>query len=99
MMHEAQLTLDRSDVIGTTDPRLFGAFVEHLGRCVYGGLYEPGHPTATKEGFRGDVLELVRELGRDDHPLSGRQLRLRLRLGGRRRARSRSGRSSSTSPG
>ena len=63
MMHEAQLTLDRSDVIGTTDPRLFGAFVEHLGRCVYGGLYEPGHPTATKEGFRGDVLELVRELG------------------------------------
>ena len=63
MMHEAQLTLDRSDVIGTTDPRLFGAFVEHLGRCVYGGLFEPGHPTATKEGFRGDVLALVRELG------------------------------------
>jgi alpha-N-arabinofuranosidase len=63
MMHEAQLTLDGSDLIGTTDPRLFGAFVEHLGRCVYGGLYEPGHPTATKEGFRGDVLELVRELG------------------------------------
>ena len=57
------LTFDRSDVIGATDRRLFGAFVEHLGRCVYGGLYEPDHPTATKEGFRGDVLELVRELG------------------------------------
>ena len=62
-MLEAKLTFDRSDVIGATDRRLFGAFVEHLGRCVYGGLYEPGHPTATKEGFRGDVLELVRELG------------------------------------
>jgi alpha-N-arabinofuranosidase len=62
-MLEAQLTFDRSDLIGATDRRLFGAFVEHLGRCVYGGLYEPGHPTATKEGFRGDVLELVRELG------------------------------------
>ena len=62
-MLEATLTFDRSDVIGGTDRRLFGAFVEHLGRCVYGGLYEPGHPTATKEGFRGDVLELVRELG------------------------------------
>ena len=62
-MLDAKLTFDRSDVIGTTDRRLFGAFVEHLGRCVYGGLYEPGHPTATKEGFRGDVLELVRELG------------------------------------
>ncbi len=60
-MLEARLTFDRSDIIGATDRRLFGAFVEHLGRCVYGGLYEPGHPTATKEGFRGDVLELVRE--------------------------------------
>jgi alpha-N-arabinofuranosidase len=62
-MLEAKLTFDRADVIGATDRRLFGAFVEHLGRCVYGGIYEPGHPTATKEGFRGDVLELVRELG------------------------------------
>ena len=62
-MQEAKLTFDAGNVIGTTDRRLFGAFVEHLGRCVYGGLYEPGHPTATKEGFRGDVLELVRELG------------------------------------
>ena len=62
-MLEAKLTFDRSDIIGATDRRLFGAFVEHLGRCVYGGLYEPGHPTATKEGFRGDVLALVRELG------------------------------------
>ena len=62
-MLEARLTFARSDIIGATDRRLFGAFVEHLGRCVYGGLYEPGHPTATKEGFRGDVLELVRELG------------------------------------
>jgi alpha-N-arabinofuranosidase len=62
-MLEAELRIDRSRRIGTTDPRLFGAFVEHLGRCVYGGLYEPEHPTATPEGFRGDVLELVRELG------------------------------------
>jgi alpha-N-arabinofuranosidase len=36
--------------------------VEHLGRCVYGGIYEPGHPTADAQGFRGDVLALVREL-------------------------------------
>src|SRR4051812_50095370 len=34
-----------------------------MGRCVYGGIYEPGHPTADADGFRGDVLELVRELG------------------------------------
>jgi len=62
-MQDAKLTIDAGKVVGTTDRRLFGAFVEHLGRCVYGGLYEPGHPTATSQGFRGDVLELVRELG------------------------------------
>ena len=45
------------------DRRVFGSFVEHLGRCVYTGIYEPGHPTADAAGFRGDVLELTRELG------------------------------------
>jgi alpha-N-arabinofuranosidase len=59
----AKVHLDRDTTIGTTDPRLFGAFVEHLGRCVYGGIFEPGHPRADGRGFRQDVLELVRELG------------------------------------
>jgi alpha-N-arabinofuranosidase len=54
---------DRDFAIGDTDPRLFGAFVEHLGRCVYGGIYEPDHPTADESGFRRDVLALVKELG------------------------------------
>jgi alpha-L-arabinofuranosidase len=62
-MRKASVLLDRDFAIGTTDPRLFGAFVEHLGRCVYGGIYEPGHPTADERGFRQDVLALVRELG------------------------------------
>ena len=61
-MLKARVTLDGDFVIGRTDPRLFGSFVEHLGRCVYGGLYEPGHPSADAGGFRTDVLELVREL-------------------------------------
>lgn len=43
--------------------RLFGSFVEHLGRTVYGGIYEPGHPLADEEGFRRDVEDLTRELG------------------------------------
>jgi hypothetical protein len=59
----AHVFLDRAFAIGTTDRRLFGAFVEHLGRCVYGGIFEPGHPTADERGFRRDVLALVRELG------------------------------------
>ncbi len=42
------------------DPRIYGSFVEHLGRCVYTGIYEPGHPEADEEGWRGDVLDLAR---------------------------------------
>lgn len=57
------VTFRPSRTVGTADPRLFGSFVEHLGRGVYGGLHEPGDPSATPEGFRGDVLDLVRELG------------------------------------
>jgi alpha-L-arabinofuranosidase len=61
-MREVQVALERNRVIGATHPRLFGAFVEHLGRCVYGGIFEPGHPTADRHGFRQDVAALVREL-------------------------------------
>jgi alpha-N-arabinofuranosidase len=62
-MRKAKVLMDRDFAVGHTDRRLFGAFVEHLGRCVYGGIYEPGHATADHNGFRQDVLALVRELG------------------------------------
>ncbi|MEV5322308.1 alpha-N-arabinofuranosidase [Streptomyces sp. NPDC052687] len=62
-MPTARLTLDPAFRVGTVDRRLFGSFVEHMGRCVYSGVYEPGHPTADADGFRTDVLDLVRELG------------------------------------
>ena len=62
-MRLVHVVLDRDVAIGATDRRLFGAFVEHLGRCIYGGLFEPGHPQADHRGFRRDVLALVRELG------------------------------------
>ena len=61
-MRNVDVRLHRDFAIGTTHPRLFGAFLEHLGRCIYGGIFEPGHPTADAKGFRGDVLALVREL-------------------------------------
>ena len=62
-MTNARITIDPAFVVGPVRRRTFGSFVEHLGRCVYTGIYEPGHPTADEDGFRGDVLELVRELG------------------------------------
>jgi alpha-N-arabinofuranosidase len=55
--------LDPANRVGQLDRRLFGSFVEHMGRCVYTGIYEPGHPTAGADGFRRDVLDLTRELG------------------------------------
>lgn len=59
----AQLILNPHFVVGDVPRRLFGGFVEHGGRGVYNGLFEPEHPTSGSDGFRGDVLELVRKLG------------------------------------
>ena len=59
---KARLVVSRDFKIGTVDKRIFGSFIEHLGRAVYGGIYEKGHPTADGQGFRGDVMELIREL-------------------------------------
>jgi alpha-L-arabinofuranosidase len=59
----ASLTLDVGYRLGDIDPRLYGSFVEHMGRCVYEGIFEPGHPEAGTSGFRADVAALVRELG------------------------------------
>jgi len=60
---QASLEIDPSSVIAPVNPRTFGSFVEHMGRCVYSGISEPGHPTADEDGFRGDVLAMVREMG------------------------------------
>ncbi len=64
-MPDARLTLDPAFAIGPIRRKLFGGFVEHLGRHVHDGIYEPGHASADAEGFRRDVIELVRELGVD----------------------------------
>jgi alpha-N-arabinofuranosidase len=62
-MLTSQIVVDRDFTIATLDRRVFGTFVEHMGRCVYGGIFEPRHPTANEHGFRQDVLALIRELG------------------------------------
>ena len=61
-MRAARIKLDPDFRVAEVDPRLYGSFIEHLGRAVYGGICEPGHPAADDMGFRRDVLELVREL-------------------------------------
>src|SRR5438094_4184879 len=62
-MIDASIHLDPAFVVAPVNRRTFGSFVEHMGRNVYTGLYDPGHPTADSDGFRQDVLDLTRELG------------------------------------
>ncbi|GAA4157450.1 alpha-L-arabinofuranosidase C-terminal domain-containing protein [Gryllotalpicola daejeonensis] len=62
-MTSARIIVDRDFTVGPVPRRLFGSFVEHMGRCVYTGIFEPGHPTADENGYRGDVLDLTREMG------------------------------------
>ncbi|WP_458780734.1 arabinosylfuranosidase ArfA [Arthrobacter sp. D3-16] len=62
-MQNARLTLDPHFTVGRINRNIFGGFVEHLGRHVYDGIYEPGHESADNEGFRQDVIELVKEMG------------------------------------
>lgn len=60
---KASLVLDRDFALARVDDRLFGSFIEHLGRAVYGGIYDPGNPKSDENGFRLDVMELVKKLG------------------------------------
>lgn len=56
------LYASKNFVRGTVDKRLFSSFVEQLGRAVYGGVYEPEHPLSDEDGFRTDVMALIRAL-------------------------------------
>lgn len=59
---KATLKLDTHQIIDKVDDRIYSSFIEHMGRAVYHGIYEPGHPTADDMGFRQDVMELIRPL-------------------------------------
>ncbi len=58
----AHIHIDLSRKIGAIDRKIYGGFVEHLGRCIYGGIYEEGSPLSDEHGFRKDVMEAVRAL-------------------------------------
>jgi alpha-N-arabinofuranosidase len=60
---KATIKIDLDRKIGEVDPNLFGNFTEHLGRCIYGGLYDPSSAQADEQGFRKDVLTAVKDLG------------------------------------
>ncbi|MBP7506218.1 MAG: alpha-N-arabinofuranosidase [Prolixibacteraceae bacterium] len=58
----ARIKIDLDRKIGEVNKNIYGNFVEHLGRCVYGGIYDEGSPLSDERGFRKDVLEAVKDL-------------------------------------
>jgi alpha-L-arabinofuranosidase len=58
----ARIKIDIDRTIGEVDKNIYGNFVEHLGRCVYGGIYEPGSKLSDEKGFRKDVMAAVKDL-------------------------------------
>ncbi|WP_096189021.1 arabinosylfuranosidase ArfA [Evansella halocellulosilytica] len=62
VLQKAKMIVDKDFRVSEIDERIYGSFIEHLGRAVYGGVYEPDHPDADENGFRKDVIELVKEL-------------------------------------
>ena len=61
-MKKAEIIADKHYLIDEVDPRIYGSFIEQLGRAVYEGIYQPESPFADEEGFRKDVIDFVREL-------------------------------------
>ena len=62
MSKTAKMIIDKDFQISKVDERIYGSFIEHLGRAVYDGLYQPGNPLSDNDGFRKDVIDLVKEL-------------------------------------
>jgi alpha-N-arabinofuranosidase len=60
---QARIKIDTDRRIGEIHPHIFGNFAEHLGRCIYGGIYDEGSPLSDEKGYRKDVMEAVRGLG------------------------------------
>jgi alpha-N-arabinofuranosidase len=58
---KAQILIDTNRTIATISPLLFGGFAEHMGRCIYEGIYDPQSPQADACGFRKDVLDALRD--------------------------------------
>lgn len=62
MAKQTKMIIDKDFKVAKVDKRIYGSFIEHLGRAVYDGLYQPGNILSDEDGFRKDVIDLVKEL-------------------------------------
>jgi len=60
---KAAIAVDAGTVLHHIDPNIYGSFTEHIGRIIYGGVYEEGSQLSDEQGFRKDVLNAAREWG------------------------------------
>ena len=77
----ARIKIDFDRQIGKIDRNIYGNFIEHLGRCIYGGIYEEGSPLSDSDGFRKDVLEAVRGLHIPLAAMARRKFFVRIQIG------------------
>ncbi|KAM7189910.1 putative alpha-L-arabinofuranosidase C [Naviculisporaceae sp. PSN 640] len=59
---QARISLNPRNVISRINDNTYGGFTEHMGRCIYGGIYDPGNPLSDDDGFRTDVIEAMKEI-------------------------------------
>ncbi|KAI5458262.1 family 51 glycoside hydrolase [Mariannaea sp. PMI_226] len=59
---QPSISIDPTAVISKIEDNIYGGFTEHMGRCIYGGIYDPGNPLSDENGFRKDVIEAFKDL-------------------------------------
>ena len=82
----ARIKIDTERIIGDIDPKIYGNFIEHLGRCIDGGVFDEDSPLSDANGFRKDVLDAAKDLNVSHAALAGRKLLVQLPLDGRHRS-------------
>lgn len=58
----SSISLDARNTIADINPNIYGGFVEHMGRCIYGGIYDPSSSLSDENGFRKDVIQAFKDL-------------------------------------
>ena len=79
-METTKVVCNKEFQIDRVDSRLFGSFLEHMGRVIYSGIYEPDNKNADEDGFRQDVIDRVKEMNVTTVPVSYTHLTLPTKL-------------------
>ena len=98
-MKKAEIIIDKYFLTGKVDKRIFGSFIEHLGRAVYEGIYQEGSALSDEQGFRKRYPGSCQRASGTDRPLPGRKLCLGLSLGRQRRSEKTNGLQNRILPG